>query len=227
MLQLKKAEHQYETVWNVLVAATTDTHMLTLAMAILALSIMVLLKRYLPKFPGVLIAVVTTTLISWYFGFAEQGGKVVGLVPQGLPLPRMPEIDFTVALQLFTTSAIISVIGFMEAISIAKAMAARTRQKLDANQELIGQGLGNIVSCLFQGYAVSGSFSRSAVNINSGAMTGFSAVVTGIVVGITLLFLTPLLYHLPQATLAAVIMMAVVNLVKIETHPICMASATA
>ena len=111
---------------------------------------------------------------------------------------------------------VISVIGFMEAISIAKAMAARTRQKLDANQELIGQGLGNIISGVFQGYAVSGSFSRSAVNINAGAITGFSAVVTGLAVGATLMWLTPLLYHLPQATLAAVIIVAVVNLVKID-----------
>jgi SulP family sulfate permease len=110
----------------------------------------------------------------------------------------------------------ISIIGFMEAISIAKAMAARTRQRLDANQELVGQGLGNIASSLSQGYAVSGSFSRSAVNIGAGARTGFSAVVTGIVVGVTLVWLTPLLYHLPQATLAAVIIMAVINLVKIE-----------
>jgi SulP family sulfate permease len=103
----------------------------------------------------------------------------------------------------------------MEAISIAKAMAARTRQRLDANQELVGQGLGNIVAGLFQGYPVSGSFSRSAVNINAGAVTGFSSVVTGLVVGATLLWLTPLLFYLPQATLAAVIIMAVINLVKV------------
>lgn len=212
----EKAEHQYETVWNVLVAASTDTHMLTLGMAVLALGIMVGLRKFVPRTPNVLIAVAITTLVSWYFGFEAKGGKVVGQVPEGLPMPSMPEIDVSVALQLFSTAVIISVIGFMEAISIAKAMAARTRQKLDANQELLGQGLGNITSGLFQGYAVSGSFSRSAVNINAGAVTGFSSVVTGIVVGLTLVFLTPLLYHLPQATLAAVIMMAVINLVKIE-----------
>ena len=118
--------------------------------------------------------------------------------------------------QLLSVTVTIAIIGFMEAISIAKAMAARTRQRLDANQELVGQGLGNIISSLSGGYAVSGSFSRSAININAGAKTGFSAVVTGIVIGITLIALTPLLYHLPQATLAAVIIMAVINLVKIE-----------
>jgi SulP family sulfate permease len=79
----------------------------------------------------------------------------------------------------------------MEAISIAKAMAARTRQRLNANQELIGQGLSNVVASMFSGYPVSGSFSRSAVNINAGAITGFSSIVTGLVVMITLIFLTP------------------------------------
>jgi SulP family sulfate permease len=125
-------------------------------------------------------------------------------------------LDFQTMGQLLSVTVAIAIIGFMEAISIAKAMAARTRQRLDANQELVGQGLGNIASSFSQGYAVSGSFSRSAVNISAGARTGFSAVVTGVVVGITLLWLTPLLYHLPQATLAAVIIMAVINLVKIE-----------
>jgi SulP family sulfate permease len=150
-------------------------------------------------------------------GYEGQGGKVVGTVPAGVTMPGVPTgLSWDVLVQLITTAVIISIIGFMEAISIAKAMAARTRQRLDPNQELIGQGLGNLVSGIFQGYAVSGSFSRSAVNINAGAVTGFSAVVTGLAVGATLLFLTPLLYHLPQATLAAVIMMAVINLVKIE-----------
>ena len=212
-----KGEHQYETIWNVIVAATTDTHMLTLMMGLLAIGIMLTLKKLGPKLPNVLIAVVVTTLLSWAMGFADQGGHVVGKVPAGITLPKLPQgIEWDVLVQLITTAAIIGIIGFMEAISIAKAMATQTRQRLDPNQELIGQGLGNLVSGVFQGYAVSGSFSRSAVNISAGAITGFSSVVTGVVVGITLLFLTPLLHHLPQATLAAVIMMAVINLVKIR-----------
>ncbi len=213
----EKGEHQYETIWNVIVAASTDTHMLTLGMGLLAIAIMAGMKKFTPKLPSVLVAVVITTILSWMMGFEVEGGRVVGTVPDEIPLPSLPQgIDWHVLVQLITTAIIIGVIGFMEAISIAKAMASQTRQRLDPNQELIGQGLGNLVSGIFQGYAVSGSFSRSAVNISAGAITGFSAVVTGVVVGITLLFLTPLLYHLPQATLAAVIMMAVVNLVKIE-----------
>jgi SulP family sulfate permease len=214
---VEKGEHHYDTIWSVIVAATTETHMLTLAMGLLAIAIMALMKKFTPKLPNVLAAVVITTLISYFIEYEAQGGKVVGVVPEGVTMPGIPSgLSWDILVQLITTAVIISIIGFMEAISIAKAMAARTRQRLDPNQELIGQGLGNMVSGLFQGYAVSGSFSRSAVNINAGAVTGFSAVVTGLAVGATLLFLTPLLYHLPQATLAAVIMMAVINLVKIE-----------
>ena len=214
---VEKGEHHYDTIWRVIVAASTETHILTLGMGLLAIAIMALMKKFTPRLPNVLTAVVVTTLLSYVIGYEGQGGKVVATVPAGVTMPGMPSgLSWDILVQLITTAVIISIIGFMEAISIAKAMAARTRQRLDPNQELIGQGFGNIVSGLFQGYAVSGSFSRSAVNINAGAITGFSAVVTGLAVGATLLFLTPLLYHLPQATLAAVIMMAVINLVKIE-----------
>jgi len=215
-VSVEKAEHTYETVFNTLVEAARSTHMETLMMAVLALAIMIALKRFLPKVPNVLTAVAITTIISWQIGFEGMGGKVVGAIPAGLPPLAVPTIDFQVMTQLLSVAVVISIIGFMEAISIAKAMATRTRQRLDANQELVGQGLGNIMSSLSGGYAVSGSFSRSAVNISAGAITGFSAVVTGIVVGITLIALTPLLYYLPQATLAAVIIMAVINLVKID-----------
>lgn len=144
----------------------------------------------------------------------EAGGSVVGKVPTGLPAMKVPTFDWAILSQLFVSAIAIALIGFMEAVSIAKAMATRTRQRLDVNRELVGQGISNIVGSMFQSYAVSGSFSRSAVNIGAGAITGFSSVVTTIVVVITLLWLTPLLYHLPQATLAAVIMMAVIGLVN-------------
>ncbi|MEN8108740.1 MAG: sulfate permease [Pseudomonadota bacterium] len=215
-VSVERSEHTYETVYNMVVEAFYSTHFETMLMAILALGLMIGMKRLLPKIPSVLTAVVVTTVISWQIGFEAMGGKVVASIPEGLPALALPVFDFDTMVKLISVAVAIAIIGFMEAISVAKAMAARTRQRLDANQELIGQGLGNIFSSLSSGYAVSGSFSRSAVNINAGAVTGFSAVVTGVVVGITLLFLTPLLYHLPQATLASVIIMAVINLVKIE-----------
>ena len=215
-VSVEKAEHTYETVFNTVIEAFHNTHPETMLMAIAALGIMIAMKRWLPRAPNVLTAVVITTAASWLLDFEQLGGAVVGTIPEGLPAMAMPVLDFQTMGQLLSVTVAIAIIGFMEAISIAKAMAARTRQRLDANQELVGQGLGNIASSFSQGYAVSGSFSRSAVNISAGARTGFSAVVTGVVVGITLLWLTPLLYHLPQATLAAVIIMAVINLVKIE-----------
>ena len=144
-----------------------------------------------------------------------SGGAVVGSVPGGLPDFQIPRLDWNVIAQLLSAALTIALIGFMEAIAIAKNMATRTRQRLDANQELVGQGMANLVGSLFQSYPVAGSFSRSAVNISAGARTGFSSVVTGLVVIVALLWLTPLLYHLPQATLAAVIMVAVIGLVRI------------
>lgn len=146
----------------------------------------------------------------------HAGGQVVGTIPQALPSFALPQFDTQRILEFLTTAIFISLIGFVEAISIAKAMAVRTRQRLDPNQELIGQGISNVVGSMFGSYAVSGSFSRSAVNISAGAQTGFSSVVTSIVVAVTLLFLTPLLYDLPRATLAAVIMMAVIGLINVK-----------
>jgi len=144
------------------------------------------------------------------------GGAVVGVIPKGLPAFSMPAINLKVMLQLFPYAAIISLLGFMEAISIAKAMAAKTGQRLDPNQELIGQGLANILGSAGQSYPISGSFSRSAVNLQAGARTGLSSFFTSIMVVIVLLFFTPLLYHLPQSVLAAVIMMAVIGLVNVS-----------
>lgn len=144
------------------------------------------------------------------------GGEVVGKVPAGIPQPAMPRISWDNLITLLPTALIIALIGFMEAISIAKSMATRTRQRIDPDQELTGQGLANIVGSLFQSFPVSGSFSRSAVNLATGAVSGLSSVVAGTIVLVTLLLFTPLLYHLPQAALAAIIMLAVVNLVNFK-----------
>ncbi|MFO7987549.1 MAG: SulP family inorganic anion transporter [Desulfatiglandaceae bacterium] len=144
------------------------------------------------------------------------GGAVVGQIPRGVPSLTMPKIDSNVIFHLFPYAAIISLLGFMEAISIAKAMAAKTGQRLDPNQELIGQGLANICGAMGKSYPVSGSFSRSAVNLQAGAVSGLSSVFTGFAVVIVLLFFTPLLYYLPQSVLAAVIMMAVIGLINVS-----------
>jgi SulP family sulfate permease len=142
------------------------------------------------------------------------GGEVVGTIPAGIPEPALPQLKWDTLLKLLPTALIIAMVGFMEAISIAKSMATRTKQRINPNQELVGQGLANIVGSFFQTFPVSGSFSRSAVNLATGAATGLSSVVAGAIVLVTLLLFTPLLYHLPQAALAAIIMLAVANLVN-------------
>ena len=144
------------------------------------------------------------------------GGAVVGAIPRGLPGLSLPHVDTTVIPRLLMPAVIISLLGFMEAISIAKAMAAKTGQRVDPNQELIGQGIANILGSVGRSYPTSGSFSRSAVNLQAGALTGLSSVITSLAVVVVLLFFTPLLYHLPQAVLAAVIMMAVIGLVNVS-----------
>jgi sulfate permease, SulP family len=345
-----KADFHYETIIRVVQAALHYMHWPTLLMGVIAFAIMILLKRYNSRIPGVLAAVVVTTLMSWAFRFEQNtvirlstmdspdggalvrqfntsleaippliakravedsnlshaksahdtiamldakrnvdvltiqidrlkydasvyrdkirkllfmravrpdgtfrfipreklnddpatrnepvwrikighqpldpeaivfigGGEVVGMVPKGLPSLVLPKFELAAMGKMLSFAAIIALLGFMEAISIAKAMAAKTGQRLDPNRELIGQGLGNLAGALSGSYPVSGSFSRSAVNLQAGAVTGMSSVVTSLAVMLTLLFFTPLLYHLPQSVFAAVIMMAVVGLLNIR-----------
>lgn len=211
----RQGAHNYETLWH-LVQDLPQTHFATLAMAILSILLLLLLKKLIPKVPNILVTVVVCTLVSYFFCYEAKGGAVVGQVGAGLPGFKLPQVEYSQLKHLVMPAAVIALLGFVEAISIAKALSQETRQRLSADQELVGQGLANIVASLFQGYAVSGSFSRSAVNFSANAKTGFSSVVTGLLVATTLLFLTPLLHHLPQATLAAVIMVAVAGLIKFE-----------
>ncbi|MBF0427405.1 MAG: SulP family inorganic anion transporter [Magnetococcales bacterium] len=214
-VKMGRSEHFLVDIWGVMQQVHL-THLPSLVFGVVSFAMMWTLKKYRPKLPNVLIAVALTTLASWLMGFQEMGGKVVGQIPQGLPTLTLPQLDLHLMGSLLSSALIISLVGFMEAISIAKAMAARTRDCIDPNQELIGQGLGNLIGSFTQAYPTSGSFSRSAVNLDAGAKSGFASVVTTIMVLLTLLFLTPLLYHLPEAVLAAVIMMAVVGLINVK-----------
>ena len=144
------------------------------------------------------------------------GGAVVGEIPKGLPPFAVPHIQPALMLALLPAALVMALIGFMEATSISKAIATTTRQRVDTNQELVGQGLANIAGSFFGSYTVSGSFSRSAVAARSGAKTGLFAIVSVAGVVLVLLFLTPYLYHLPQATLAVIVMIAVFGLIRIE-----------
>lgn len=144
----------------------------------------------------------------------SHGGKVVGAIPAGLPELSVPKVDFDKALALLPGAFILVLIGFVEALSIAKAIATKTRQRLDVDQEMIGIGVANVVGSFNMSYPVAGSFSRSAINLAMGAKTGFSSVVAGSVVMLTLLFFTGAFYLLPESVLAAVIISSVTGLIN-------------
>ena len=209
-------KHLYETLWNLLLAIPTQTHLPTLAMGGFSLLLLIVFKKLTPKLPGILFTVVIATIASWLIQFDTYGGKIVGEVNSGLPSFVVPSIDPSNFSALLMPALMIALLSFVEAFSIAKAVASKTRQHLSADQEMVGKGLANLVAGVTQGYAVSGSFSRTAVAFDAGAKTGFAAIVSGIIVGITLLFLTPLLHYLPISTLAAVIIIAVIGMIQFQ-----------
>lgn len=165
-----------------------------------------------------LVVVAVTTLLVWGLGLHNRAGvQIVQDVPAGLPPLTMPTIDLATWQTLLPIALIISFVGYMESISVAKALASRRRQKVDANQELVALGVANVGAAFTGGYPVNGGFSRSVVNFNAGANTGLASMITAVLVVITVVFLTPFFYFLPQAALAAIIMVAVFGLIDVAT----------
>ncbi len=162
---------------------------------------------------GPVAVVVVTTLVVWLFGLADWGVKIVGDVPQSLPPLTFPSLDLGLLGQLVLPAFLISLIGFVESISVAQTLAAKRRQRIDPDQELIGLGAANIGASLTGGFPVTGGFSRSVVNYDAGAETPAAGAYTAIGLAIAALALTPLVYFLPKATLAATIIVAVLSLV--------------
>jgi len=214
-IEIDTGEHLHETLWNLAISIPNQSHMPTVLMATGALLLLIGFKKFTPKLPGILFTVIITTIVAGLTDYAKIGGAVVGDIPAGLPGFVWPEYNSAHIKDLILPAGMIAFLSFVEAFSIAKAVASKTRQRLSADQEMVGKGLANLVAGVMQGYPVSGSFSRTAVAFDAGAKTGFAAVVSGVIVGITLLFLTPLMYHLPIATLAAVIIVAVAGLFQI------------
>ena len=212
-VEVVKGTYQYQTFLRIVSATPENIHWPTFFMGAGAIMLMILLRFINKKIPYVLIAAIVTLLISWKIGYK---GKIVGDVPAGLPGFAIPDFRWSILPKLISGALAITFLGLMEVTSIAKTIAVKTKQRLDINQELIGQGLSNIIGSFFHSFPVSGSFSRTAVNFNAGAVTGMSSVVSSIVVMIALLWLTPLLHYLPQATLAAIIIVAVSSLIKIR-----------
>ena len=162
---------------------------------------------------GPVFVVVATTGAVWGLGLADKRVQIVGEVPQSLPPFTLPSLSTELLGQLLLPAFLISIIGFVESISVAQTLAAKKRQRIDPDQELIGLGAANIGASLTGGFPVTGGFSRSVVNFDAGAATPAAGAFTAIGLAIAALALTPLIYFLPKATLAATIIVAVVSLV--------------
>lgn len=166
---------------------------------------------------GPVVAIVVTTAIVALTDLQAQGVHVVGSVPAGLPPLSLPRFDSTAWAQLLPAAALISLIGFVESISVAQTLAARRRQRIDANQELVGLGAANVAAAITSGYPVTGGFARSIVNFDAGARTQLAGVFTAAGIALVAVLFTPLFQDLPQAALAATIIVAVLSLIDFET----------
>lgn len=165
-----------------------------------------------------LVIVVLGTALVWGFQLdAEAGVAIVGDVPAGLPPLTMPIFELELWQQLLPTALVISFVGYMESIAVAKSLASKRRQKVDANQELLALGAANLGAMFTGGYPVTGGFSRSVVNFDAGANSGLASIITAVLIALTVIFLTPVFYFLPRAMLAAIVIVAVAGLVDIKT----------
>jgi SulP family sulfate permease len=187
----------------------------TLFIGTLSIAGLLFLKRWKPAFPRALAVVTLGTVSVWGLGLHEDGVAIVGDVPAGFPTPRLPTVTASALTDLMPIALTIALVGFMESIAVAKAFARRRHYEIDANQELVGLGMANLVGSLLSAYPVAGGFGRTAVNAQAGARTGLAALITAAVIAVTLLFLTPLFYFLPKAVLAAIIMTAVFGLIDV------------
>jgi len=232
-LDMPRAAHFYETTINLVNAAHTinpATAVLGIAgIAVISGIRTPVLNRFLvgllPKLlyavvskSGPLIAVIGGTVFVWVFELDRTSGvTIVGEIPSGLPRLSFPRGDWEMFVQLLPMATVIAIVGFLESVSVAKALASKKRQKIDANQELLALGCANIGAAFSGGYPVAGGLGRSMVNFSAGANTQLASVLTALLIAFSLIFLTPLLYYLPRAVLAAIIIVAVFGLFDLKT----------
>ncbi|MFO7673145.1 MAG: sulfate permease, partial [Lutibacter sp.] len=202
----------YEALQNI-----KDTNLVTLVIGVVSILILVFFKRFNKKIPAALVVVVLGIVLVKFFNLDQIGVRIVGDIPSGLPDFIVPSFEKQTLIDLFPIALTLSFIGFLEAISVAKAVELKHNDyKVVPNQELIALGMGNIVGSFFQTYPATGGFSRTAVNNQAGARTPMAAIISGSVVGLTLLFFTPVFYYLPEAVLAAIIVVAVFGLLDFK-----------
>ena len=189
----------------------------TTIIGLISVVIIIILRKINKKIPSALIVVILGILILKFFGSSISGVSIVKDIPSGLPIFGIPEFDIDLIRELLPIAFTLVMVGYLETISIGKSLEAKQDEyRIRPNQELIALGISNMVGSLFKAYPTTSSFSRSAINQESGARTGMAALISVVMVVITLLFLTPLFYHLPKTVLAAIIIVAVFNLVNIK-----------
>ncbi|MEK7258540.1 MAG: sulfate permease [Pseudomonadota bacterium] len=223
-----EGENFFALVYSLFLHAA-DTHLLTLTMGVLTTAFLFWarkgLKPLLLKWgikarladiltkTGPVLAIAVTTLLTWWLDWQGQGVRIVGTVPQGLPPLTMPVWDLALWKELAIPALLISIVGFVESVSVGQTLAAKRRQRIEPDQELVALGAGNLSAAFTGGFPVTGGFARSVVNFDAGAQTPAAGVFTALGITLASLFLTPALYFLPQATLAATIIVAVLSLV--------------
>lgn len=226
-LPIARSEHIYDIATGA-VARLAQTDLPTLVMSLASIAILlffkyrmpIIAKRLSPAFEipltktGPLLVVVLGTLLA---AVLQPEMAIVGEVPRGLPPLTMPEMDLELWREMLPIALTISVLGYMESISVAKSLASRQRQKINANQELLAIGAANVGAAFTGGYPVTGGFSRSLVNYAAGAESGLASIITAVLVGLTVLVLTPLFFYLPNAVLATIIIVAVAGLIDLKT----------
>ncbi len=186
-----------------------------LGFGVVSLALLMVGKRYLPRLPMVLLVAAAAALVSWSSGYSAGGGSIIGALPAGLPSfywPSLPALDTLVA--LLVPACVIALVSFLETASSAKIEALQDGKLWNANQDLVGQGLAKLASAFSGSFATSTSFSRSAITLQAGAKTGWSGVATVVCVLLTLLLFMPALHHVPRAVLAAVVIAAVMGMLK-------------
>ena len=190
-------------------------HPATLVVGAASIVGLVVLKRRWPRFPGPLVVVAVATAAAGVLSLDQRGVALLGEIPSGLPAPQLPAVSVEQLASLVVPALIIGLLSYLEGISVAKAIATRTGERIDATQELIATGAANLGAAVFQAFPVAGGFSRTAVNFQAGARTPLAGLITAAVVALSVLVLTPLFTDLPSAVLAAIVIVAVAGLVDV------------
>jgi SulP family sulfate permease len=212
-VQSDQIQYVLEDIWFNII----DFNVHTTVIGLISVGVIILLRKINKKIPNALLVVVVGILTIRYLGDEFSDVAIVKDIPSGLPSFSFPEMDISQIKELLPIALTLVMVGYLETISIGKSLEAKQDEyKLRPNQELIALGLSNIIGSWFKAYPSTSSFSRSAINQESGATTGMASLVSVVMVLLTLLFLTPLFYHLPKTVLAAIIIVAVFGLVNIK-----------